>query len=242
MISETSTTATEIDSVTSTVTYTLGSNLENLTLGGSAAINGTGNGLNNLIIGNSANNTLLGAAGNDTLEGGPGVDSLEGGDGNDSLAGGDGNDTLIGGLGTDILLGNLGDDTLIGSAGNDTFTGAGGSDRFLYNTNATFSASAIGLDAITDFALNTDKVALDKTTFTALRSAAGSGFSTAADFASVADDAAVATNAAFVVYSRATGNLFYNQNGNSAGLGSGGHFATLSGMPNLTANDFLLQA
>jgi hypothetical protein len=64
----------------------------------------------------------------------------------------------------------------------------------------------------------------------------------AADFASVADDAAVATNGAFVVYSRATGNLFYNQNGTSATLGSGALFATLAGMPALTTNDFLIQA
>ncbi len=242
LIKEATTTATEVDSVTSTVTYTLGSNLENLSLNGSGTINGTGNSLSNWIIGNGVNNVLLGAAGNDTLDGGLGADSLDGGDGNDSLAGGDGNDTLIGGAGTDILLGNLGDDTLIGSAGNDTFTGAGGSDRFLYDTNVAFSSGAIGLDAITDFALNTDKIVLDKTTFTVLRSNAGSGFSTAADFASVADDAAVATNGAFVVYSRATGNLFYNQNGITSGLGSGGHFATLSGLPNLTANDFLVQA
>jgi RHS repeat-associated protein len=104
------------------------------------------------------------------------------------------------------------------------------------------SEDAIGSDRITDFGLNSDKLLLDKTTFTALRSVAGSGFNVAADFASVADDAAVPTNGAFVVYSRATGNLFYNQNGTSTGLGSGAQFATLVGMPILTANDFLIQA
>jgi ATP-dependent protease HslVU (ClpYQ) peptidase subunit len=39
-----------------------------------------------------------------------------------------------------------------------------------------------------------------------------------------------------------TGGLFYNQNGATAGLGSGGNFATLSANLALTANDFLIQA
>lgn len=72
-----------IDTVRTTITWTLGANLENLTLTGTAAINGTGNTLNNIIIGNSARNTLTGGAGNDTLDGGAGADTLVGGAGND---------------------------------------------------------------------------------------------------------------------------------------------------------------
>ncbi|MBD2268320.1 calcium-binding protein [Anabaena sp. FACHB-1391] len=71
------------DTIQSSVTLTLATNVENLTLTGTTAINGTGNELNNVIMGNSANNTLNAAAGNDTLDGGAGTDALIGGTGND---------------------------------------------------------------------------------------------------------------------------------------------------------------
>ena len=64
------------DTVQSSVTYTLGNNLENLTLTGAAAINGTGNAANNTLIGNSGNNTLNGGVGADTLTGGTGSDTF----------------------------------------------------------------------------------------------------------------------------------------------------------------------
>ncbi|WP_071189786.1 calcium-binding protein [Trichormus sp. NMC-1] len=74
------------DTVFSTVTYTLANNLENLTLQGTAAINGTGNTLNNVLTGNAAANTLTGGAGVDTLNGNAGADTLIGGLGNDILS------------------------------------------------------------------------------------------------------------------------------------------------------------
>jgi len=89
------------DSVLSSVTFTLSDNVENLTLTGKAAINGTGNNQANTITGNAAANTLGGGQGDDTLDGGAGNDTLSGGDGVDLLIGGLGNDLLTGGDGAD---------------------------------------------------------------------------------------------------------------------------------------------
>jgi Ca2+-binding RTX toxin-like protein len=85
-ISEFSTLVTEIDIVLASVNFTLGGNLENLTLTEFQAINGTGNDLNNVITGNGAANILDGSIGNDTLIGGLGNDFLIGGVGTDTFA------------------------------------------------------------------------------------------------------------------------------------------------------------
>jgi Ca2+-binding RTX toxin-like protein len=94
-ITETSTLASEIDTVRSSVSWTLGANLENLTLTASNNLNGVGNALNNVINGNDGNNLLNGGAGNDLLDGGMGNDLLVGGLGADSLTGGSGADRFV---------------------------------------------------------------------------------------------------------------------------------------------------
>lgn len=91
------------DTSTADVTTTLPSAIESLRLTGTAAINGTGNGSNNILTGNSGNNLLDGGASNDTLLGDAG------------------NDTLLGGVGDDILDGGAGADNLQGGGGNDTY-------------------------------------------------------------------------------------------------------------------------
>jgi len=142
VVTETSSLSTEIDAVLSSLTYTLGSNLENLTLTGSSAINGTGNTLNNTLIGNSLNNTLSGGAGNDLMIGGFGNDILNGDAGNDILQGGADNDALIdtagvnlldGGSGTDTLSGNASNEMFAGGIGNDTITTGNGADIIAFN-------------------------------------------------------------------------------------------------------------
>jgi serralysin len=74
-----------VDLVQSSITWTLGANLENLSLTGAGVINGTGNSAANVITGNNKVNILSGGAGNDTLNGGAGKDQLTGGSGNDKF-------------------------------------------------------------------------------------------------------------------------------------------------------------
>ena len=128
------------DTVESSITFTLGSNVENLTLRGTANINGTGSSANNVLLGNSGNNTLDAGSGDDTADGGDGNDTLTGGSGNDVLRGGNGIDSLDGGSGDDQLLGGASNDTMTGGSGADQLTGglgtdtlSGGSGNDLYN-------------------------------------------------------------------------------------------------------------
>jgi len=130
------------DTVETSISFTLGANLENLVLTGSNAINGTGNALNNSISGNDAANTISGGLGNDTLDGSGGDDVLNGGIGNDSISGGSGNDTLNGGTGTNRLNGGLGDDTYdISSPGTNTIVDTGGIDTVRSRTSFVLGAN-----------------------------------------------------------------------------------------------------
>ncbi len=154
------------------------------------------------------------------------------------------------------MRGGTGNDILIGAAGDDILVGGAGADRFLYNINAPFASSAVGVDTISDFNTSQgDKIVLDKTTFNAfplllsetlregvavgIASTAGNGFNNQSDF-EVTNKAGTST--AKIVYDPVNGQLFYNPNSSAAGFGSGGLFATLSGAPTLTESDFVLQA
>ncbi|MEH1905985.1 MAG: calcium-binding protein [Nostoc sp.] len=171
-------------------------------------------------------------------------DIINGQGGDDTIDGLSGNDYLRGGAGNDILIGGAGNDTLAGGAGNDVLTGGNNADSFVFNTNATFTNSAVGIDQITDFTRSQgDKIVLDKTTFSQITSAAGNGFSNAADFV-VGNSTEIqqGITSAAIVYDAFSGKLFYNENGSAVGFGNGGQFATLGGVPNLSASDFVIQA
>ncbi|HPX61715.1 MAG TPA: calcium-binding protein [Deltaproteobacteria bacterium] len=112
------------DTVRSSIDYTLGTTLENLILTGTAAINGTGNELNNRITGNAADNILTGGAGNDVLNGGTGADTMIGGIGNDTYYVDNTGDVVIENAdeGTDTVASSI-DYTLGANFENLTLTG-----------------------------------------------------------------------------------------------------------------------
>ena len=110
-----------IDSVFSSVSHTLGDNIEDLYLTGFEAIDGAGNGLDNRIFGNGRVNTLEGVEGDDELHGFDDDDALYGGEGDDRLFGGEGFDALDAGAGNDLLDGGGGDDAMAGGEGDDLY-------------------------------------------------------------------------------------------------------------------------
>ena len=83
------------DTVISSVDFTLPNWVENITLAGTADLNGTGNELDNVLKGNEGHNELYGLDGNDILTAGAGDDFISGGDGSDTLDGGEGYDTAV---------------------------------------------------------------------------------------------------------------------------------------------------
>lgn len=142
------------DLVYTSVSFTLSANVEHIVATGSAAINLTGNELNNHMTGNTAANVLNGGAGNDTVDGGAGADWLEGGAGDDTYYIDDAGDVVaesgggfdrvfssIGyavgaeieqffGTGTNAIwmAGNALNNTLIGNMGNNLIKGGAGND------------------------------------------------------------------------------------------------------------------
>ena len=76
------------DLVQASASYTLSANVENLTLTGTAAVNGMGNALSNSITGNGANNLIRGGANVDTMTGGAGVDTFTWADGDTGVGAG----------------------------------------------------------------------------------------------------------------------------------------------------------
>lgn len=134
------------------------------------------------LFGTAESDNIFGNAGDDILYALGGDDSLYGGEGNDKLYGNDDSDFLTGGDGNDFLTGGNGNDILAGGAGNDSLTGSSGTDQFLYDTGKPFATADIGIDQIDDFVHNVDKIVLDKTTFTSINSAPGTGFSNPREF------------------------------------------------------------
>ena len=129
------------DTVQSAITWTLGANLENLTLTGTGAINGTGNTLNNVLTGNSGANVLTGGAGNDTYVVGTGDSVVENASaGTDTVQsaitwtlGSNLENLMLIGTAAINGTGNASNNTLAGNSGNNVLTGLGGNDIYQYS-------------------------------------------------------------------------------------------------------------
>jgi Ca2+-binding RTX toxin-like protein len=155
------------DTVEASISFTLSSNVENLTLIGDAAFNGTGNAAANRLIGNGNDNALDGGEGADFLSGDFGDDILEGGDGDDRLEGGLGTDAASysrsssavtvsleaqgagfwqsTGAGNDWLVGI---ENLTGSAFDDTLAGDTGANALFGNAGNDVLIGGLGADVL----------------------------------------------------------------------------------------------
>ncbi|HEX8641499.1 MAG TPA: calcium-binding protein [Allosphingosinicella sp.] len=163
-----------IDTVRSSVSFTLGEHMENLRLTGAETIDGTGNELANFLAGNAAANRLNGAGDADTMAGGAGddyyiVDNV--GDRTFETAG-QGIDTVrstvdytfgghvenlilvgpgangIGNSQNNVMSGTLGANVLSGENGFDTLNGLGGNDKLFGGGNDDLLDGGIGADEL----------------------------------------------------------------------------------------------
>jgi serralysin len=156
-----------VDKVLSTIGFSLANTarvfgaVENLTLTGALAINGTGNALANIIVGNNAANTLSGGAGNDTLTGGLG---------NDRLLGEAGNDRLAGGLGNDIFVFNT---ALNASTNRDIVTDFNHVADTFWLENAIFTKLGAGVHALNPAFFHAGAAAADVNDFIVYNQATG---------------------------------------------------------------------
>jgi len=230
------------------------------------AINLTGNEFNQQIFGNAGANVLAGGGGADTLFGFSGNDIYVV-DGNDTLfesAGGgfdqvyvaasyalgaraeievlsvtdygattainlSGNEfgqQIFGNAGANVINGGGGNDALYGFGGSDTFTGGAGADAFYFTTLPGLG----NVDRIEDFVSGTDKIVLDHAIYAGLAPGALPASAFVTGNAADSDDR--------IIYDPASGNLYFDADGSAPG--GAVQFATLTGGPALTANDFLV--
>ena len=137
---------------------------------------------------------------------------------------------IIGTNGADNLVAGMGADTINGGLGNDTLTGGAGADLFIFNT----ALGATNIDTINDFAHGSDKIQLAKSV---MQNLGVIGALKSADFklSTVKLDASDR-----IIYNKATGELFYDADGN--GTTAPVEFAIIgvTSHPVLSNTDFMI--
>jgi Ca2+-binding RTX toxin-like protein len=200
-----------IDTVQASITSTLGADVENLTLTGTANIHGIGNASDNVITGNGGNNVLAGLGGADTLDGGAGTDTAtyaaSAAGVNVSLAtgiahGGDAEgDTFVS---IENLAGPAAGDTLEGDGGNNGLAGGADTDTVTYE----HATAGVTVSLAVTTAQNTVGAGTD--TLTGFENLTGSAF----------DDVLTGSSA---------GNVLMGLDGNDTLNGSGGADTLIGG-------------
>jgi len=224
-----------------------------------------GKGGSDTLIGGLGNDTLIGGTGSDSLVGGAGNDTYyvdsrydkvveTAGGGMDlvytsvsytlsayvekltatgsssiSLTGNGLANTLTGNAGRNTLKGGAGNDTLNGSKGNDTLYGGTGKDIFVFNTALS---GTYNKDRIMDWSAPADTIQLENAVF---RKLTKTGVLNKAYF--VLGAAAKDSND-YIGYDKATGNLWYDANGNAAGGQVA--FANIGANKTIAYNDFVV--
>ncbi|GLK67631.1 beta strand repeat-containing protein [Hansschlegelia plantiphila] len=237
-----------VDTVNASVTFSLAHQfVENLTLTGAAAIDATGNSLDNVLTGNAGVNVLTGGTGDDDYYvqtvGDKAVEAN--GQGDDrvlssvsySLAGqyierlrltGDGDVNATGNSLKNTIAGNDHDNILDGMTGADRIAGGAGHDAFVFST--TLGSSNV--DAITDFSAADDTMRLGQSVFAGLALGALS-----ADAFHLGTAAADASDR--IIFNNTTGALFFDRDGTGATY-KAVQFATLENHATITAADFTI--
>ena len=254
------------DTVRSSVSYTLATNVENLVLLGTGNINATGN---------TAVNTLTGNAGANTLNGGAGADLMQGLGGNDTYvvdnagdriveAKGAGADkvlagvsyalaagqeieslatTAVTGTGAINFTGNEFANTIAGNAGANVLDGGLGADKLTGGAGAdTFvfktALSTANIDHVTDFVASTATVHDTIQLAKSVFTALSAGTLAATAFKDLSVAGAKLDADDRILYNKTTGALSYDADG--SGTKAAVQFAVIDTKVALTAADFFV--
>ncbi|WP_052954510.1 calcium-binding protein [Microvirga vignae] len=206
-----------------------------------------GSRFNDSLSGNALSNTIQGGAGNDTLNGVAGADRLEGGTGNDLYYVHDAGDRVVetstggtidivltsvsytlanyverlyasgsaainltGNSLSNVIKGNAGSNKIYGGAGNDVLYGGTGTGRDIFVFDKTPSSTS-NRDRIVDWNRAYDTIQLENAVFKKLTKTG----TLSSSFFKISSKALDAND--YIGYDKATGNLWYDSNGNASG-------------------------